>query len=334
MQANTNANRINCKSVLLVLALAAAVPAAHADDDARIRRLESTVARLQTALAAAQESIAALQNTLASVSLISVNGQPTVRFTGVNVQVVNGMGITASTNGTGNLIVGYDEDDTSGRPRCTLGEDPVSQQSVVTPEDCTRAGGTQTTAGFKIGSHYLVVGPQHNYSRWGGVVIGLQNTSNFDYASVSGGLGNTASGQQATVSGGFSNTASGRGASVSGGANNIAGAVYTSVSGGTGGLAAALGASVSGGIGNTASGQDATVSGGVGGTASGQWTSVSGGFANTAIGPGASVSGGDRNTASGRNASVSGGQICNTGFVDNKWIVGNQTAGCSTTLSN
>ena len=44
-----------------------------------------------------------------------------MRFTGVNVQVVNGAGSTATANGTGNLIVGYDETDTSLASRCTLG---------------------------------------------------------------------------------------------------------------------------------------------------------------------------------------------------------------------
>jgi hypothetical protein len=38
-----------------------------------------------------------------------VGGKPTVQFSGVNVQVVNGLGKTETTNGAGNLVVGYDE---------------------------------------------------------------------------------------------------------------------------------------------------------------------------------------------------------------------------------
>jgi hypothetical protein len=38
-----------------------------------------------------------------------VGGLPTVQFTGANVQIVNGAGSTAKTNGAGNLVLGYDE---------------------------------------------------------------------------------------------------------------------------------------------------------------------------------------------------------------------------------
>src|SRR5438094_794188 len=45
-----------------------------------------------------------------------VGGGPTVQFAAVNVQVVNGAGATASVNGRGNLVVGYDENP-SARPQ-------------------------------------------------------------------------------------------------------------------------------------------------------------------------------------------------------------------------
>src|ERR1700730_9641622 len=38
-----------------------------------------------------------------------VGGKPTVQFANVNVQIVSGSGSTTSGNGTGNLILGYDE---------------------------------------------------------------------------------------------------------------------------------------------------------------------------------------------------------------------------------
>src|SRR5438477_343683 len=38
-----------------------------------------------------------------------VGGKPTVQFAAVNVQIVNGAGSTASVNGKGNLVLGYDE---------------------------------------------------------------------------------------------------------------------------------------------------------------------------------------------------------------------------------
>src|SRR4051794_41315966 len=56
------------------------------------------------------------QNTLLAVlphmSVISsgVGGKPTIRSTGVNVQIVSGSGTTNGTvNGEGNLVLGYDE---------------------------------------------------------------------------------------------------------------------------------------------------------------------------------------------------------------------------------
>ncbi len=38
-----------------------------------------------------------------------IDSKPTVKFEGVNVQIVNGEGKTTTTNGEGNLVIGYDE---------------------------------------------------------------------------------------------------------------------------------------------------------------------------------------------------------------------------------
>src|SRR5436309_3931349 len=38
-----------------------------------------------------------------------VGGKPTVEFSAVNVQVIDGTGLTSKVNGTGNLVVGYAE---------------------------------------------------------------------------------------------------------------------------------------------------------------------------------------------------------------------------------
>ena len=61
----------------------------------------------------------------------------TIRFTGVNVQVVNGMGATATMNGVGNLVVGYKE---LGNPD---GDD-------------------------RRGSHNIVGGQENTHTSWGG----------------------------------------------------------------------------------------------------------------------------------------------------------------------
>jgi hypothetical protein len=139
-------------------------------------------------------------------------------FEGCNVHVRNGDGSTDTTNGLGNLILGYNE-------------------GIL----------------FKRGgSHNLVIGPNHSYTSYAGLVAGNQNTISGANATVAGGSLNVASAFAASVSGGRSNHAISPGASVSGGTQNVAG------------LDEADGqdASVSGGFQNTASGFASTVSGG------------------------------------------------------------------------
>jgi trimeric autotransporter adhesin len=323
-----------------------------------------SAAQMNANFANLEARIAALEAKLANVMLTTVNGQPTVLFTGVNVQVVNGAGSTNTINGTGNLIVGYDEADGSGTGRCSLGTNTSTGLAIPnTQANCTSAGGTWSTTGFKTGSHYIVAGAWNSYSRFGGVVFGFQNASNYNYASVTGGLGNTASGNYASVSGGGSNSASGNSASVTGGSANTASGSFASVTGGEGNTASGNRASVTGGLSNSASNYNASVTGGLNNTASGTYASVSGGDSNTASGvksnvssgfrntasglsasvsggwqnvasgDQASVSGGQMNTASGNRASVSGGQDCNTGILSSgRWIVGQWGAsGCSAT---
>ncbi len=85
----------------------------------------------------------------------------TIRFTGVNVQIVNGLEATNGfpedpnsvnpvqtvTNGVGNLIVGYQE--------------------------------LRGARDDRTGSHNIVAGAGHNYSSFGGLVVGEENLSRF-----------------------------------------------------------------------------------------------------------------------------------------------------------
>jgi hypothetical protein len=125
-----------------------------------------------------------------------------VFITGANLHLVNGLGRTDCTdaegspipdcpNGLGNLIVGYNE------PR-----DPVFGENIRT------------------GSHNVVVGPGHNFSRVGGLVAGELNEISGDFASVLGGDFNSATNRQSTVIGGSGNAASGLQSVVCGGENN------------------------------------------------------------------------------------------------------------------
>lgn len=351
-----------------------AVETAVDDNDARIAALEAALASLQGTVTAQAATITSLQATVtaqaatttdlqttvtaqattiealdAEISGLTENSVlglspylvitsdsrgPLVRFQGVNVQIVNGEGSTQTANGTGNLIVGYDEADTSGTYYCTIGTNPTTGTQVTDAITCTNAGGTWIHASMKSGSHYIVAGSQNNYSRWGGVVFGFRNISNYDYASVTGGTNNRASGLNSSISGGASNFARGVESSVSGGLGNFATGNGSSVSGGGNNAASGQSSSVSGGNGNTASAYYSSVSGGEGNTASGSASSVSGGDDNTASGPRSSVSGGFDNTASGSESSVSGGYDCETGSTDYRWVVGTRTGGCSPTLGN
>jgi hypothetical protein len=94
-------------------------------------------------------------------------------ITGANLHIVNGLGQTGCgfgentlpdcPNGLGNLIVGYNE------PR-------------------------EFDENIRTGSHNAVVGQEHNFSRFAGLVVGQANTISGDFAVVSGGRLNTASG--------------------------------------------------------------------------------------------------------------------------------------------
>ncbi|MCP4129905.1 MAG: hypothetical protein GY754_02705 [bacterium] len=197
---------------------------------AKIKTLQEEVDRLKasnTALsealvtagedhAGAAQSITArmddLEGTLEGVTRLTdpYTGQTTIRFSGVNLQVVNGLGYTngvddnewtgGTVNGLGNLIVGYNEKKASGSN--------------------------------KSGSHNFIVGSKHNYSSYGGLVAGIRAAISGRYSSVSGGMDNTAGGNFSSVSGGDGNTASASYSSVSGGYYNIASGHTSSVSGG------------------------------------------------------------------------------------------------------
>lgn len=186
----------------------------------------------------------ALETKTEAISVEEDEGRPVVRFTGVNVQIVNGTGSTygnTNANGLGNLIIGYNA-------QYEEEEDQVDRS----------------------GSHNLVVGDLHAYGEdeggfntaMGGVVFGYQNTIANYSASVLNGYRNTASGLRASVSGGAFNTASGLQAAVSGGSDNTASGSRSSVSGGADNTASGSRANVSGGRNNIADGSHSSFLGG------------------------------------------------------------------------
>ena len=111
---------------------------------------------------------------------------------GLNVQVINGSGKETTINGTGNLIIGYDE-----------------------------SPGTQT------GSHNLLLGGTTNsYTSYGGIVGGgHNNTISGPYASVLDGAENTAAGTSSVIviTGGHSNKTNAGYSAINGGCGNFTG---------------------------------------------------------------------------------------------------------------
>ena len=177
-----------------------------------------------------------------------VGGKPTVEFAQINVQILNSTesitdgGSTASTNGEGNLVIGYDEN-----------------------------SGTQT------GSHNLILGTGQSSTSYGAIVGGSDNTANAPYntvfgqhntvqnsgASVLGGRWGSAWGTDSSVTGGYLNTANNSFASVTGGCSNRAGSGTNTVNSNcTAAANAGDWPSVSGGIGNQANAQGASIAGG------------------------------------------------------------------------
>lgn len=120
-----------------------------------------------------------------------------VFITGANVYVRNGMGATVNNgyNGLGNLILGYNE----GR-------------------------GQPASPDVRTGSHNLIVGVGANYARNSSIVMGINNSSGNNFASVFGGTGNSANATYSVVVGGYNNVTSGGWAVILGGRDNTASA--------------------------------------------------------------------------------------------------------------
>ena len=176
-------------------------PVVHAQDPPAevLADLISQMAEFQAQIAELQARVDTLEDLTQFQFVVpgEINGLagPHLIFEGVNVHIESGSGVTddgGSPIGLGNLVVGYNEEPFG------LG------------------------AGDRVGSHNLIVGPEHRYLSTGGFVAGVGNTISGLSASVSGGSNNVASGSSSSVSGGRNNRANGAQSSVSGGRNRTA----------------------------------------------------------------------------------------------------------------
>jgi hypothetical protein len=182
----------------------------------QVGQLTTTNTSLEMALKTAQTDLAAMYVTVnkmleaksttgvpdlekyVTIDPNPINGVagPHILITGANVHVRSGAGATddrlsagGRITGLGNLIIGYNEPNSTGS---------------------------------RIGSHNLVGGSFNSFSSTGGLVFGLQNTLNGPYAAILSGEANTASGTNASVLGGNLNIAAGLRSTVYGGLSNTA----------------------------------------------------------------------------------------------------------------
>ncbi len=280
---------------------------------------------------------------------------PHVIFSRCNVHVRSGLGATdgreqdnpsdRATNSLGNLIVGYNEGSCSSDPDgFDLNDNPsMFRKPCLTNDECGAGGICEY--GERGGSHNLVVGHQHEYPSFGGVLGGRNNAANARHTSATGGFSNDADSPFAAVHGGSGNVASGNNAAVLGGSDNTASGDYSAVVSGSSNIASGNNAAVLSGGRNEAIGFNSAVVGGGGfvlgqeGTSAsgynrafgnysailggqlnlagsktpalvdGYAAAVCGGTNNNAFGITATIGGGFANVAGGYAASVSGGQI-------------------------
>jgi hypothetical protein len=261
-----------------------------AELQSQVSTLSGQLTALKTKQASDEASVAALTSLLSGVSRVTLDSQPTLRFSGMNIQIVDGAGTQSAVNGKGNLIVGYD-DNTFSLPR-------TGSHNIITGDD----NGWTSDGGLISGEANEVDGPES------AITGGTLNTANGRHTSITGGRGNIAHGENSALIGGFGNTANGVESSINGGISNVAAGGRSAISGGY--LATTTGpiSSISGGYGNTASGQYAVVNGGYFGTASGSYSASTGGYGNVASGPYSTVDGGYINEANGYIASILGGE--------------------------
>ena len=176
--------------------------------------LSDELSEAKSQIAVLEETVAVLvQDTDGVADLLQyVTAYPAanqIKIVGANVLIQSGSGYSDDgyhlkvpgwkTYGLGNLIVGYDEGDDKD---------------------------------MKTGSHNIVVGRDHTYTSYGGLVVGYNNSIIGQYSSVTGGHSNSAEARTASVSGGRYNVAADYYSWVGGGYDNKADGWYASLMGG------------------------------------------------------------------------------------------------------
>ena len=257
--------------LLLLPAVAQAVPPDFAFAQLRITQLEKEVQALEEHLVALQDALAQIAShpvlglgAYVSVDPRSINdlAGPNILITGANLHIRNGVS-QSGTNGLSNLVIGYN-----------TAPDPNWGPEVSPPFDPNT---------YRTGSHNLVLGSYNRYASYGSIVAGSQNTVGFNSAVLSGDK-NSATWHSAILSGHNNQINAWSGGIVGGQGNKLLSAnpgadgQFAAILGGMGNQATGYTSTVSGGGGNTASGSSSSIGGGQGNTASGDWSTIGGGI--------------------------------------------------------
>lgn len=255
--------------IMSAIALQAASPPTTATLANQVAALQAEVKGLHAQLLAINQNNALKLGPFVTVDLnqkVGVVG-PNIVFHGANIHIVNGMGSTAIINGTGNLIIGYDEDPGLAPTFTFPGQVPIPFGGT------NGADGTPVVlqTGDRGGSHNLVIGRWHKFTRtaFGGFLGGEFNKIQNEADSITGGLLNISylQGKWATIVGGAMNsTGAGELSTILGGEFN-----------GTGG---ATFCTVVGGYSNAAQNYYAVTLGGQDNVCGGQYSVILGGFTN------------------------------------------------------
>jgi hypothetical protein len=244
------------------------------------KQMEQRVAALESLVQTQQAKIAALENKL---KYVTVNGTDML-ITGANLHIRNEGGATDTTNGLGNLILGYHE------------------------------------LGFnndRSGSHNILIGKYLNYGSYGGILTGEDNSVKDAYGTILSSYGcNSTMSFNATIAAGYSTINANRSAIVAGDSHTLNGH-FSGILGGQLNTIA-TGVTYSAGVGGynnkILSGAHNTNLGGYWNQNCGSSSTISAGYQGL-IKPGVaagSISGGDTNTVQHNYSTVGGGHDLNT----------------------
>ena len=147
--------------------------------------LNDSDGRLQYFVNLLSDRILSVETKTADMSVVNLTyggrNYKTIRFSHVNVQIVNGSGETKNRyapngildgQGLGNLIIGYNEKSSGG------------------------------ASDERTGYHNLIVGSLNNYTLYGSVVFGKANSVKSIYSSITGGYQNEVAKPYSSISGG------------------------------------------------------------------------------------------------------------------------------------